>query len=87
MHPIHSRQFKPTPISKLAVPEGSTFQYALPDPTRRKYIEYYRDVTVRGYLHYQVAPGQTPSLYFRMPGMGPRETKTKKHEEEVDLLW
>jgi hypothetical protein len=85
MHPIHSRQFRPTAISKLATPD-TKFQFALPDPTRRKYIEYYRDLSVRGYLNHQVAPGQTPNLYFRMPGIGPKTVKQKKEEKE-DLLW
>jgi hypothetical protein len=87
MHPIHSRQFHATAISKLATPSDTKFQFALPDPTRRKYIEYYRDISVRGYLNYQIAPGQTPNLYFRMPGMGPKDVKKQKKEEKEDLLW
>lgn len=40
----------------------------LPDPVSREDIEYYRDPAHRGYLSYQLAPGESPSLYFKVPG-------------------
>ncbi|CAK7232136.1 YmL10 [Sporothrix curviconia] len=40
----------------------------LPDPTSRWDIEYYRDPAHRGYLSHQLAPGESPSLYFKVPG-------------------
>ena len=70
IHPIHSRLFRPTPITQLAVDKGTQFTYDLPDPVKRKDLEYYRDIRHRGYLSYQVPPGHTPSLYFRTPGTG-----------------
>ncbi|CAK7205344.1 YmL10 [Sporothrix eucalyptigena] len=40
----------------------------LPDPTSRWDIEYYRDPAHRGYMSHQLAPGESPSLYFKVPG-------------------
>ncbi|CAK7268054.1 YmL10 [Sporothrix epigloea] len=40
----------------------------LPDPTSRWDIEYYRDPAHRGYLSHQLQPGESPSLYFKVPG-------------------
>jgi large subunit ribosomal protein L15 len=51
------------------------FAFDLPDPTRRKALEYYRDRAKRGYLSYQVKEGHTPSLYFRTPGTGVMRTR------------
>ncbi|PHH69549.1 hypothetical protein CDD80_6655 [Ophiocordyceps camponoti-rufipedis] len=51
------------------------FPYRLPDATRRRDIEYYRDVAHRGYLSGMLKKGETPSLYWRVPL---EETETKK---------
>ncbi|KAI4214166.1 MAG: hypothetical protein LQ351_003251 [Letrouitia transgressa] len=63
--PIHSLS------SRIDVGDGTeerrVFENRLPDPTRRKEIEYYRDPAKRGYLSYQVGEGQGPSLFFRTP--------------------
>ncbi|OAA66477.1 50S ribosomal subunit protein l15 [Niveomyces insectorum RCEF 264] len=40
----------------------------LPDPTSRWDIEYYRDPAHRGYLSHMLQPGESPSLYFKVPG-------------------
>ncbi|KAL6894814.1 hypothetical protein GGI43DRAFT_424674 [Trichoderma evansii] len=53
----------------LAEARKGPFRYRLPDPTSRADIEYYRDPAHRGYLSHQIAPGQSPSLYFRVPGV------------------
>jgi len=50
-----------------SLPSPAAFRYRLPDPTARKDLEYYRDPAHRGYLSYQVAPGQGPSLFFKTP--------------------
>ncbi|KAH7000395.1 hypothetical protein EDB80DRAFT_617838 [Ilyonectria destructans] len=66
---------KPLPQGKehvegvLAEARKNLFRYRLPDPTSREDIEYYRDPAHRGYLSYQLAPGESPSLYFRVPGV------------------
>ncbi len=39
----------------------------LPDPTSRWDIEYYRDPAHRGYLSHMLQPGESPSLYFKVP--------------------
>lgn len=39
----------------------------MPDPTSRRDIEYYRDPAHRGYLSHTLAPGESPSLYFKVP--------------------
>ena len=76
MDPIHSHR------SQLAIPvdEGveKQWRYRLPDPVSRKALEYYRDDAHRGYLSHLVEDGQTPSLYFRVPGEGRKESKAVK---------
>ncbi|EHK20589.1 uncharacterized protein TRIVIDRAFT_112634, partial [Trichoderma virens Gv29-8] len=66
---------KPLPVGPehveaiLAEARKGPFRYRLPDPTSRADIEYYRDPAHRGYLSHQIAPGQSPSLYFKVPGV------------------
>jgi large subunit ribosomal protein L15 len=43
------------------------FKYRLPDPTKRRDIEYYRDPAHRGYLSHLLKPMEGPSLFFRSP--------------------
>lgn len=43
------------------------FRYRLPDPTKRRDIEYYRDPEHRGYLSHLLKPLESPSLFFRSP--------------------
>ncbi|KAF9882717.1 YmL10 [Aspergillus nanangensis] len=43
------------------------FRYRLPDPTKRRDIEYYRDPAHRGYLSHLLKPTEGPSLFFRSP--------------------
>ncbi|KAK2605884.1 YmL10 [Conoideocrella luteorostrata] len=84
----------PLPVGKehvepiLAEAKMAPFRYRLPDPTSRHDIEYYRDPAHRGYLSHQLTPGQSPSLYFKVPG----EKKIKsaaKAEKKVteETLW
>jgi large subunit ribosomal protein L15 len=91
MHPIHSRLFKPTPITQLATQPDAVYQYDLPDPTRRKFLESYRDRAKRGYLSYQVNEGHTPSLYFRTPGTGvtkaPKSVEKQQVSAAVNKMW
>ena len=76
MDPIHSHR------SQIALPVGEgaekQWRYRLPDPVRRKTLEYYRDEGHRGYLSHLVEEGQTPSLYFKVPGEGRKESKAAK---------
>lgn len=62
------------------------FMYRLPDPTSRWDIEYYRDPAHRGYLSHLLKPGESPSLYFKVPGerVSKRAAKAKKKEEGGD---
>lgn len=62
------------------------FMYRLPDPTSRWDIEYYRDPAHRGYLSHLLKPGESPSLYFKVPGErgSKRAAKAKKKEEGGD---
>ncbi|KAK7736237.1 YmL10 [Cytospora paraplurivora] len=59
------------------------FKYRLPDPTSRWDIEYYRDPAHRGYLSHQLKEGESPSLYFKVPGehVSKKAAKSKKEEE------
>jgi hypothetical protein len=68
----------------LAEARKSPFRYRLPDPTSRPDIEYYRDPAHRGYLAYQLAPGESPSLYFKVPGE--RKIKTVRKEGDVKVV-
>ncbi|RAL10454.1 mitochondrial 54S ribosomal protein uL15m [Aspergillus homomorphus CBS 101889] len=43
------------------------YTYRLPDPTKRRDIEYYRDPAHRGYLSHLLKPLEGPSLFFRSP--------------------
>jgi ribosomal protein L15 len=53
-------------LSAMHGPDGRRL-YRLPDPSSRDEIEYYRDPKNRGYMSTQLAPGQTPSLFHRVP--------------------
>lgn len=60
--------------------ERGPYKYRLPDPVSRWHIEYYRDPAHRGYLSHQLKPGETPSLFFKVPG-----TEVKKKKAAVKL--
>ncbi|CAM1509834.1 Fc.00g001690.m01.CDS01 [Cosmosporella sp. VM-42] len=85
---------KPLPFGKehveavLAAARKAPFRYRLPDPTSREDIEYYRDPAHRGYLSHKLAPGESPSLYFRVPGVHKIKSavKTEKKAQE-ETLW
>lgn len=60
--------------------------YRLPDPTSRWDIEYYRDPAHRGYLSHTLKTGESPSLYFKVPGekalVGKKSKKSADASEE-----
>lgn len=70
---------KPLPVgAKFVKPalenlRKTPYLYRLPDPTGRWQIEYYRDPAHRGYLSHQLSKGESPSLFFRVPGWKPKE--------------
>lgn len=65
------------------------FSYRLPDPTSRWDIEYYRDPAHRGYLSHTLKPGESPSLYFKVPpSQIAKDTEKKKKAKPEDVkLW
>ncbi|KAI1465078.1 ribosomal protein L15 [Daldinia caldariorum] len=65
------------------------FSYRLPDPTARWDIEYYRDPAHRGYLSHTLKPGESPSLYFKVPPAKilKQEKKQKGATQEAAKLW
>ncbi|KAI0127564.1 ribosomal protein L18e/L15P [Xylariales sp. AK1849] len=64
------------------------FSYRLPDPTSRWDFEYYRDPAHRGYLSHMLQPGESPSLYFKVPPSKLDKKKKKKTEKKEDTkLW
>ncbi|KAI1803169.1 ribosomal protein L15 [Daldinia bambusicola] len=65
------------------------FPYRLPDPTGRWDIEYYRDPAHRGYLSHTLKPGESPSLYFKVPPSKilKQEKKQKGATQEAAKLW
>lgn len=85
---------RPLPVGKehveavLAEARKGPFRYRLPDPTSRIDIEYYRDPAHRGYLSHQLAPGQSPSLYFRVPGVHKIKSAVKTQKKTTEeTLW
>lgn len=81
----------PLPVGKehvervLAAAKG--YRYRLPDPTSREDIEYYRDPAHRGYLSFQVKEGESPSLYFKVPGVEKVKSVKKEKEATAETLW
>jgi hypothetical protein len=65
------------------------FFYRLPDPTSRWDMEYYRDPAHRGYLSHTLQPGESPSLYFKVPPahIAKDMQKKKKAKQEDVKLW
>ncbi|KAJ9150749.1 50S ribosomal subunit protein L15 [Pleurostoma richardsiae] len=64
--------------------------YRLPDPTSRWDMEYYRDPAHRGYLSHTLQPGESPSLYFKVPTerrIQGRTRRQKKEQVEDDKLF
>jgi hypothetical protein len=87
---------KPLPQGKqyveavLAEARKRPFQYRLPDPTSRRDIEYYRDPAHRGYLSHQLKEGESPSLYFKVPGVRKIKSEKKVSTQDVEkevLIW
>lgn len=88
---------KPLPVGaehvgpELARARKGPHMYRLPDPTSRWEIEYYRDPAHRGYLSHMLQPGQSPSLYFKVPGerkvVNSASKAKKKAAEEEDKLF
>ncbi|KAK1144001.1 YmL10 [Aspergillus melleus] len=56
------------------------FRYRLPDPTKRRDIEYYRDPAHRGYLSHLLKPMEGPSLFFRSPAERKSSAGVKKEK-------
>lgn len=56
------------------------YKYRLPDPTKRRDIEYYRDPAHRGYLSHLLKPLEGPSLFFRSPAERKSSAGVKKEK-------
>ncbi|KAI9923468.1 hypothetical protein ASPWEDRAFT_111027 [Aspergillus wentii DTO 134E9] len=54
-------------LTESKVMKEMGFRYRLPDPSKRRDIEYYRDPAHRGYLSHLLKPMEGPSLFFRSP--------------------
>ncbi len=85
---------KPLPVGKehvdavMEAARSAPFRYRLPDPTGREDIEYYRDPAHRGYLSHQLKAGESPSLYFKVPGERKIKSEAKKVKTVVEeALW
>ncbi|KAJ5578193.1 54S ribosomal protein L10 [Penicillium hispanicum] len=70
----------PGDLSEETVMKAMGFEYRLPDPTRRRDIEYYRDPAHRGYLAHLLKPMEGPSLFFRSPEERKSAAGTKKEK-------
>ncbi|KAK0385947.1 hypothetical protein NLU13_7122 [Sarocladium strictum] len=84
---------KPLPVGKehveavLAEARRTGFRYRLPDPTSRSDIEYYRDPAHRGYLSHQLKEGESPSLYWKVPGTEKIKSAPKEKKVVTEELW
>lgn len=75
-------------LTEANVMQARGFRYRLPDPTRRRDIEYYRDPAHRGYLAHLLKPMEGPSLFFRSPEE--RKSTAGSRKEKVlpeNRLW
>ncbi|KAA8651920.1 mitochondrial 54S ribosomal protein uL15m [Aspergillus tanneri] len=63
MHPFQAAE----EVTESKIMKEMGFRYRLPDPTKRRDIEYYRDPEHRGYLSHLLKPMEGPSLFFRSP--------------------
>ncbi|KAJ5450157.1 54S ribosomal protein L10 [Penicillium daleae] len=70
----------PEDLSEATVMKALGMKYRLPDPTRRRDIEYYRDPAHRGYLAHLLKPNEGPSLFFRSPEERKSAAGTKKEK-------
>lgn len=90
---VHTEE--PLPVGKEHVARivdearKNGFRYRLPDPTGREDIEYYRDPAHRGYLSHQLKEGESPSLYFKVPGEKKIKTAVNKDAEKAkeETMW
>lgn len=64
-----------TALADAMAEDRQRYKYRLPDPTKRKDLEYYRDFAKRGYLSQLVEQGHGPSLFFKTPGTGRKDRK------------
>ncbi|KAG2415347.1 hypothetical protein HFD88_006538 [Aspergillus terreus] len=67
LHAAAADGVPPETVSEKQVMADMGFRYRLPDPTKRRDIEYYRDPAHRGYLSHLLKPMEGPSLFFRSP--------------------
>jgi len=76
------------PIVESKIIKAMGYRFHLPDPTKRKDIEYYRDPAHRGYLNHLLRPNESPSLFFLSP-MERKSTVGVKKEKKLpeNRLW
>ncbi|KAJ5291568.1 54S ribosomal protein L10 [Penicillium angulare] len=75
-------------VDEQAVMKAKGYAYRLPDPARRRDIEYYRDPAHRGYLAHLLKPAEGPSLFFRSPEERKSAAGVKKEKVlPVNRLW
>lgn len=75
-------------VSESKIMKEMGFKYRLPDPTKRRDIEYYRDPAHRGYLSHLLKPMEGPSLFFRSPAERKSMVGVKKEKTlPENRLW
>lgn len=65
---VTTRYFTQEGIKSVVYPHLRKIQPRLANPTARKDIEYYRDPKHRGYLSGTLKEGESPSLFWKLPG-------------------
>ncbi|KAI5853098.1 ribosomal protein L18e/L15P [Morchella snyderi] len=65
---VVTRYFTKDGIKSIIYPHLFKTPRRLANPTARKDIEYYRDPDHRGYLSHTVSEGESPSLFWKIPG-------------------
>lgn len=85
---VHAAEARSGALREIQVMKEMAFWYRLPDPTRRRDIEYYRDPAHRGYLSYLLEPMEGPSLFFRPPVLRKSTAGVKKEKTlPENRLW
>lgn len=75
-------------VNESKIMKEMGFKYRLPDPTKRRDIEYYRDPAHRGYLSHLLKPMEGPSLFFRSPAERKSMVGVKKEKTlPENRLW
>jgi large subunit ribosomal protein L15 len=78
-------QNKPAVDEVQQLGEVPAYKYRLPDPARRKDLEYYRDPAHRGYLAYTLKKKEGPSLFMKDKPRGKHVGAGQKEKQRAEM--